>query len=107
MNGLRARIEGSERIDQHNLAVDTGKMLDEERSYDLLLIRLIASLHHGEKRTRLSYLALGEVQRREGERRRAVEIARHQEAAGGQRRQGEPLVSAGTQIACEELGGDS
>ena len=51
------------------------------------LIGLVAPLHHGGERARLSPPSAGDVERRESQRRRALEVAGHQEAAGRQRRQ--------------------
>ena len=46
---------------------------------------------------------LAERQRRESEGRRALEIARHQEAAGRQGRERIALVARGAEIGGEEL----
>ena len=76
----RAGVERLQRIDQHDLAVEAGEVLAEERAHHRGLIGLVAPGHHrGERAVRDR--AFAEIERREGQRRRAVEVAGHQEAA--------------------------
>ncbi len=88
----RAGIQRAEQVDQHDLPVETGEMVAEERPHDMGLIGLVAPLHHRRQRARRDLDAFLERQRREGQRRRAFEIAGHQEAAG--RQGGERVVAS-------------
>ena len=104
----RAGVEGRERIDQHDLAVEPREMIAEERPHHHVLVGLVAPLHHRPQRARRGAVpSARQIERREGQRRRAREIARHQEAAGRQQAHGEALVAAGLQIVGEQLRGVS
>ena len=82
----RARIQRGQRVDQHDLAVEPGEMVAEERLDDVGLVGLVAALHHRRHRARDDHVAF-DRNRREGQRRRALEVAGHQEAAGRQGRE--------------------
>ena len=79
-------------------------MVAEERPHDMGLIGLVAPLHHRRQRARRDLVALAERQRREGQRRRAFEIARHQEAARRQGRERVDVLARLAQIGGEQLG---
>ena len=98
----RAGIERAERIDQHDLAVEAAEMVAEERLDDVGLIRLVAPLHHRRQRARSRLDVSSHRQRREGQRRRAFEIAGHQEAAGRQGRERIGVATGGAQIFGEQ-----
>ena len=70
-------------------------MIAVERPHHHVLVGLVAPLHHRPERACGRAAVGGTVERREGERRRARKIARHQEAAGRQQAHGEALVAAG------------
>jgi hypothetical protein len=93
--GLRPRVERGEGIDQNHLAVKPGKMIPEERANHDVLVGLIAPAHHRPQRSSGCFAMFGHIERREGERRRTCEIARHQEAARRQQAHREALVAAG------------
>ncbi len=96
-------VEGGERIDQHHLTVEAHEVVVEERPHHDVLIGRISPRHHGAQRMRARGRFSVELERREGERRRAGEIARHQETAGRQQAHGIALVAAGLQIGGEQL----
>ena len=98
-------VERGERIGQHDLAIEPGKMIAEERPHHDVLVGLIAAHHHRPQRSLRRLAADGHVERRKGQRRRVGEIARHQEAAGRQQAHRKALVAAALQIAPEELCG--
>ena len=71
-------------------------MVAEERPDDHVLVGLVAPPHHRRTASPPAARRLdGHVERREGQRRRAGEIAGHQEAAGRQQAHGVALVAAG------------
>ena len=80
-------------------------MVAEERPHHDILVGLIAPSHHRPQRSIGRIAVLSHVERRKGQRRRAREIARHQEAARRQQAHGETLVAAGAQVIGEEFGG--
>jgi hypothetical protein len=49
----RAGVQRLHGIDQHDLPVEAGDVLAEERLYDMRLVGLVAALHHGAQRARL------------------------------------------------------
>ena len=102
LHGVGAGVEGRERIDQHDLAVEPREMLAIERPHHHVLVGLVAPLHHRPERARARRLLAGQFERREGQRRRAREVARHQEAAGRQQPHGVALVAAGLEIVGEQ-----
>ena len=78
-------------------------MVTKERADDNVLIGLVAALEHGVEAAG-ARRAARRWQRREGEGRRALEVARHQEAAGRQGRQRMLVGAAGAQIGGEGAG---
>ena len=99
---FRSGIERRQRIDQHDLAIEPREMIAEERPHHDVLVGLVAPDHHRPQRS-LRRRAIGRhIERRKGQRRRAREIARHQEAAGRQQAHGETLVAAGAQVVGEQ-----
>ena len=90
-------IERGERVDQHDLAVEAGEVIAEERPHDHRLIGLVAARHHAGERAH-GLVRRSKAERREGQRRRAGEVARHQEAAGRLRRQRRAVGAAGEQV---------
>ena len=100
---FRSGVEGGERIDQHDLAIEPREMIAEERPHHDVLVGLVTPPHHRPQRT-VGCGAIGRhVERREGQRRRAREVARHQEASGRQQAHREAFVAAGAQIIREQL----
>ncbi len=100
---FRPGIEGCERIDQHDLAVEAGKMVAEERTHHDILVGLVTPAHHRPQRA-VGRAAVGrDIERRKGQRRRACEIARHQEAPGRQQAHCKTFVAAGAQIIGEQF----
>ena len=98
---FRAGVERLQRVDQDDLPVEAGEVLAEEGPHHRGLIGLVAAGHHrGERAVRDR--AVAEIERREGEGRRAVEIAGHQEAAGRQRREAGPVGADGAEIFGEQ-----
>ncbi len=85
---IRAGIERGQHVDQHDLAVEPGEMIAEERPHHARDIGVVAARHHGVQRARLRLRVGRDVERSEGQHGRAFEIARHQEAPRRQRRQG-------------------
>ena len=81
-----AAVQRGEHVDQHDLPVEPREMIAEERPHHVGLIGLVAPLHHGEERAARETLLALRIERREGERGRAFEIARHEEASRRQRR---------------------
>ncbi len=47
LNGLRAGVNCAQRVDQHDLAVDFGKMVPKERFYDFTFIRFKTAFKFG------------------------------------------------------------
>ena len=84
----RAGIERRQRVDEHDLPVEPGEMLAEERHHHDPLIGLEALRHQPGERARHRLDTGRKIERCEGQRRRAVEIARHQEAPGRRHRDG-------------------
>ena len=76
----RAGIERAQRIDQHDLPVEPREVVAEEGADDDVLVGLVAPLQHGVEAGR-AHWPCRRRQRREGQRGRALEIARQQEAA--------------------------
>ena len=102
VHGVGPGVERRERIDQHDLAVEPREMLAKERPHHHVLVGLVAPLHHRRQRAGGRWRRAGQFERREGERGRAGEIARHQEAAGRQQPHGVALVAAGPEIVGEQ-----
>ena len=100
----RPGIQRRQRVDQHDLPVEPGEMIAEERAHHMRLVGLVAPLHHRRDRARGDRVAFAERNRREGQRRRALEIARHQEPAGRQGRQRIDVVARLAQIGGEAFG---
>ncbi len=92
----RAGVQRGQRVDQHDLAIEPGEMVAEERLDHVGLVGLVAALHHRRHRARGDLRALADRDRREGQRRRAFEVARHQEPA---RRQGRERVDVLARLA--------
>ena len=99
-----AGVQRGQRVDQHDLPVEPGEMIAEERPHDMRLIGLVAPLHHRRERAGCDRVAFAERNRREGQRRRALEVARHKEAAGRQGRERVDVVARLPQIGGEQLG---
>ena len=90
-------VDRAERVDQHHLPVEPGEVVAEERLDHHALVGLEALLEGAPERARRA--ARRARQRREGERGRALEVARHQEAA--RRDRGEPRRARGGEIGGE------
>ena len=99
-----AAVQRGEHVDQHDLPVEPREMIAEEGPHHVGLIGLVAPLHHGEERAARETLLALRVERREGERRRAFEIARHEEASWRQRRQRVSVGAGVAQIGLEQIG---
>ena len=46
----RPGIQRRQHVDQHDLPVEPGEMIAEERLHDMRLVGLVAPLHHGGER---------------------------------------------------------
>ncbi len=77
LDRARAVVDGAERVDQHHLPVEPGEVVAKERLDHDALVGVEALLERAPERRRRT--ARGARQRREGERGRALEVARHQE----------------------------
>ena len=100
-DGDRPGIQGGERIDHHDLAVEAGEVVAEEGAHHGVAIGLVAAVHHAGERALRPFVVVFEAERREGEGRRIVEVAGHQEAA---RRLGGEQARVGA--AAGEIGGE-
>ena len=100
-----AGIERPERVDQHDLPVETSKVVAKERPRHIGLVGLVAPLHHRRQRAWRDFLTLVERQRREGQGGRPLEVARHEEAARRQARERVDVVARLAQVSGEEFGG--
>ena len=81
----RPGIQRGQHVDQDDLPVEPGEMVAEERLHDMRLVGLVAPLHHGGERTPDRTCGPRRyVERREGQRGRALQVAGHEEAAGRQ-----------------------
>ena len=81
-------------------------MIAEERTHHDVLVGLVPPSHHRPQRTVGRAAVGGDIERRKGQRRRAGEIARHQEAAGRQQAHRKTFVAAGAKIIREQPCGD-
>ncbi len=81
---LRPAIDGLQRVDQHDLAVEPGEVIAEEGAHHDRLVGFETALHHG---------LIGALRRRavseadegcKGQCRRAFKVAGHEKAAGWQ-----------------------
>ena len=79
-------------------------MVAEERTHHVGLVGLVAPLHHRGERSGRDRDAVLERQRRERERRRALEIAGHQEPARRQGRKRVDVVARAPEIGGEQRG---
>ena len=103
-DGIAALVERPEHVDEHDLAVEAAEVVAEERPHDVRLIALEAPRHHGgERGARVARLG-AERERTEGEQRRALEVARHQEAARTRRVQHVVVGARGLEVGGEEVG---
>ena len=102
---FRPGIERGERIDQHDLPVEPGKMVAEERAHHDVLVGFIAPPHHRPQRAVGRAAVDRDVERCKGQRRCIGEIARHQKAPGRQQAHRKAFVAAGAQIIGEQFGG--
>ena len=96
----RPGIQRRKGIDEHDLPIEPGEVIAKERLHHMGFIRLVAPFHHRGERSRFGGVRYG--QRCEGQRRRAFEIARHQEAARRQGRERVELRAARPEVRCEE-----
>ena len=102
---FRSGVEGRERIDQHDLAIEPGEMIAEERTHHDVFVSLVAPSHHRPQRT-IRRGAIGHhIERCKRQCRRGREIARHQEPSGRQQAHGKAFVAAGAQIIREQFCG--
>ena len=97
----RSGVQRLERVDQHDLAVEAGEVLAEERPHDRRSCRPRSGAPSCAASEPAGSRSSPRVERREGQRRRAVEVARHQEAARRQRREAGPVGAAGAEIVGE------
>ena len=104
--GQRAgsRVDGGQRVDQHDLPVEAGEVIAEERLDDVGLVALEAARQHGAEAAAPIAGRRPRRQREEREQGRAGEIARQQEAARSRRRQLGVGRARGLQVAREEIG---
>ena len=79
-------------------------MVAEERFDDVGLIGLVAAFHHCRHRAVSDRFGLADRDGGEGQRRRAFEVARHQETAGRQGRERVDVLARLAQIGGEPLG---
>ena len=79
-----AGIECGERVDEDDLPIEPGEMIAKEWPRHVGLIGLVTARHHGRERAGRDRRVIVKRNRREGQRRRAGEIAGHQEPAGRQ-----------------------
>ena len=100
----RAGVERGERVDQHDLPIEPGEMIAKERPDDMRLIGLVAARHHRGERAGSDRVVVAERDGREGQRRRALEIARHEESAGRQGRERIDVVARSPEIGSEQFG---
>src|SRR5262249_10331354 len=77
-------------------------MVAKERAHDYVFVRFVSALHHPRERT--MYRAVDVIQRRKGEGRRVVEVARHQKPPGRFGSDGALRVSQSTEICGEGSG---
>ena len=102
-HGAGTGVQRLQGVDQHDLAVEPGDMLAEERLHHMRFVGLVAPLHGGCERARgkTSFAEAG--QRREGQRRRAFQVAGHEKTARRQRGKRPVVGLAGSQIGGEAL----
>ena len=79
-------------------------MIAEEGPHHVALISFIAALHHVPQRAARETLFILGIERREGERGRAGEIAWHEKAARRQRGQRIEIGARLAQISLEQIG---
>ena len=103
-HGAGAGIHCLHGVDQHDLAVEPGDVLAKERLHHMRLVGLVAPLHHGMERAGAGAATLQLGKRGEGQGGRALEIARHQEAPGRQRRERALVELAGPQVGSQRVG---
>ena len=99
----RSGIERGQRVHQHDLPVEPGEMVAEERFDHMALVGLVAALHHRGQRALDRLVALGQGQWREGQRGRAFEVARHQETPWRKRRERIAFRARRAQIGGEQF----
>src|SRR5262249_21166117 len=105
LDRLWSSIEGGKSIDEHDLAIKPCEVTEKEGLHDFRHVGIITPLHERAKaRAREVHVRI-DVERREGEERRAGKVARHQEATGWQRRQRYIATAAPREVRCEEHGG--
>ena len=100
LNRRGACMNGPQRIDQHNLAVDLGKMIPKKRRDDTAFIGFIPPFHLAPQAAARGKGGGG--QRRKGQHRRSGQITGQQKSPG--RAIGIPRLACGMQI-CGKLCG--
>ena len=100
----RAGVERRKGVDQNDLPVEPGEMIAKERPHHMRLIGFVAASHHRRERAGNERRLVGERDRSEGQGRRALEIARHQEPAGRQGREGIDVVARPLEVGGEKFG---
>ncbi len=101
-SGGAAGIDGGERVDQHDLPVEPGEVVAEERLHDVRLVALETARQQSAEAAAPMAAGRGRRQREEGQQRRAGEVAGEQEAprtGRGERGIGRPRL---LQVAREE-----
>ena len=98
------RVDGGERIDEHDLPVEAGEVVAEERLHDVRLVALEAARQHGTQCAARVGGRRPRRQREKGEQGRAGEVARQQEAARSRRGELGVRRAGGLQVAREERG---
>ena len=79
-------------------------MIAKERPYHMRLIGFVAASHHRRERAGNERRVVGERDRSERQGRRPLEIARHQEPAGRQGREGIDVVARPLEVGGEKFG---
>ena len=99
-----SRIHRAEHIDQHDLPVQLGKMIAEERLHHMRLIGLEAPLHHGAQRTARHVSTRRQIERHEGNGGGTLQLARHEHPPRRDRRQQIAVLPAPAEIGGEQFG---
>ena len=102
MQGIGAGVEGGERVDQHDLAIEPCEVIAEERAHDDALVGFEASPHHRPQRARGRLAVRWHPERCKGQRRRAGHRAGQQETPGRQQAHGKAFVAAGHEVFGEQ-----
>ena len=100
-DGFGARIDRRKRIHEHDLPVETGEVIAEERLDHVGLVALETPREHGAERT-ARVARRRRRQREKGQQRRSCGVARQQEASGTGSRKRRIVARGFLQIAGEQ-----